>query len=381
MLKVLVFKETLLPLSETFIQGQVASLKSFRAVLAGLERTHPSLPVGDDAILLSERGPILSDLRAKVYRRIGIAPSFHKKARKFHPDLIHAHFASGGRSALPLARALAVPLVVTLHGADITTDEGRGRYAAVGRQAALILCVSEFIRERTIQAGLPAEKLRVHYIGIDLDLFRPSPGAERGRHVLFVGRLVEKKGCEYAIRAMQQVQAVYPGCELRIVGDGPLRRRLERLAKRLEVNCRFLGFQSASVVREEMQRARLFCVPSVVAANGDSEGLGTVFFEAQAMGLPVVTSNHAGMGEAVLDGVTGLLSPERDDKGLAQSILRLLKDDELWERYHHAALEFVAERFDLKRQTGLLEDIYRGVVHAGRVEAEHIERLSGSAKE
>jgi colanic acid/amylovoran biosynthesis glycosyltransferase len=366
MRKVLVFKETLLPLSETFIQGQVAALTSFHAVLAGLERCSPSLPVQTDAILLSERGPFFSDLRAKLYRKTGIAPVFHSKARAFRPDLVHAHFANGGRAALPLATTIGVPLVVTLHGADITTEKRPGRYTALGKQASLFLCVSEFIRTKALDIGLAADKLRVHYIGIDLDVFRPVPGVERGRHLLFVGRLVEKKGCEYAIRAMKEVQAVDPGCGLRIVGDGPLRASLERLAKELNVDCQFVGFQPASVVRDEMLRAKIFCVPSVVAANGDSEGLGTVFVEAQAMGLPVVTFDHAGMGEAVIDGVTGLLSPERDAMGLAQSILRLLKDDGLWESYHNAAIMLVADRFDLKQQTSILEDIYKEVLERKR---------------
>ena len=379
MQKVLVFKETLLPLSETFIKGQVAALPSFSGVLAGLERAHPSLPLGARPILLSESDSSLASLRAKVYRWTGIAPAFHNKAREFGPDLIHAHFASGGRTALPLARALKVPLLVTLHGSDITVGEQRGRHKALGEGASMFVCVSDFIRDRALDAGLPAEKLRVHYIGVDLDVFKATPGVQRGGHVLFVGRLVEKKGCEYVIRAMKEVQKTYPDCELRIVGDGPLRASLEQLARELAINCRFDGFQPADVVRAEMERARIFCVPSVVAANGDSEGLGTVFVEAQAMGLPVVTSTHAGMGEAVIHGVTGLLSPERDWKGLAGSILRLLPDDDLWQSYHEAALALVVERFDLKRQTGILEDLYKEVLGAERNHPVGLHQVSTSA--
>lgn len=359
MRKVLVFKETLLQPSETFILAQMRALTNHVPILAGIERAHPSLPLEQEPLLLSDRGRSISDARAKLYRKSGIAPFFHHKAKRLLPQLVHAHFASGGRTALPLARALGVPLVVTLHGSDVTV---RGRqpdlYKRLGKDASLFICVSEFIRNRALEAGFPSHKLIIHYIGIDRELFSPSasPGTSQG--VLFVGRLVEKKGCEYLVRAMQLVQRAHPQCELTVIGDGPQRLSLETLARDLNIRCQFRGTQPAEVIREALQKARIFCVPSLTAANGDSEGLGMVFAEAQAMGVPVVSTMHGGIPEVVVHGLTGLLTPERDYQAIADVLSALLVNDDLWQQFHHAAPKHIEHRFDLKAQTALLEDIY-----------------------
>jgi colanic acid/amylovoran biosynthesis glycosyltransferase len=360
--KVLIFKESLLAPSETFILAQMRALSEYVPVFTGLERAHPSLPLPHTPLLLSGSGPRLSDLRAKLYRRNGIAPLFHHKATRSRPALVHAHFASGGRTALPLARALRVPLVVTLHGADVTVRGPQpDRYKRLGEEASLFICVSDFIRERALEAGFPSQKLLVHYIGIDLELFSRSAEQEASQGVLFVGRLVEKKGCEYLLRAMQLVQQVHPQCELTIMGDGPLRSSLEALARQLNIACQFRGTQPAGAIREALRKAQVFCVPSVTAGNGDSEGLGMVFAEAQWMGVPVVSTTHGGIPEVVCNGITGLLVPERDHKALADALCLLLADRNLWQRLHRAAPLHIELHFDLKAQTALLEGIYTRV--------------------
>jgi colanic acid/amylovoran biosynthesis glycosyltransferase len=363
MRKVLVFKETLLPPSETFILAQMQQLKEYVPILAGLERSHPSLPLPQEPILLSDRGAYLSDTRSKLYRRIGTAPVFHFRAKRSQPTLVHAHFASGGRTALPLARALHVPLVVTLHGKDVTVRGGApDRYRGLGKYASLFICVSEFIRDRAIEAGFPSGKLRVHYIGIDRTMFSPLISPERSKDVLFVGRLVEKKGCEYVLRAMQRVQRAHRDCDLTVIGDGPLRPALEALATDLKIRCRFRGAQPAEIVREALQGARIFCGPSVTAADGDSEGLGMVFAEAQAMGIPVVSTTHGGIPEVVVHQLTGLLVPERDYSALADALCLLLADESLWESLHRAGPKHIEQKFDLKTQTTLLETIFDAVL-------------------
>jgi glycosyltransferase involved in cell wall biosynthesis len=354
----------LLP-SETFILAQARALSEYVPIFAGLERAHPGLTLPQEPLLLSDCGRSIADLRAKLYRRTGIAPFFHRKAKRSRPNLVHAHFASGGRAALPIARALSVPLLVTLHGADVTVRGPQADiYKRLGEQASLFLCISKFIRNRALEAGFPSQKLLVHYIGIDRDLFSPSASRGVPQGVLFVGRLVEKKGCEYLLRAMQLVQRTHPQCELTVIGDGPLRLSLEALAKELNIRCQFRGVQPAAVVHQALQKAQVFCVPSVTASNGDSEGLGIVFAEAQAMGVPVVSTNHGGIPEVVEDHLTGLLAPERDYEALADALSLLLDDEDLWQRLQRGALQRVEQFFDLKTQTALLEKTYNEVTAA-----------------
>jgi glycosyltransferase involved in cell wall biosynthesis len=361
--KVLVFKETLLPPSETFILSQVCALTRFTPKMIGLEPARASLRLPEESILLSKTLSSLSQLRAKVYRRTGVAPSFHRQARRFGPDLIHAHFGHGGKSALYLARALGIPLVTTLHGADVTVrNRFPSLYKELIEEGALFLCDSSYLRDCAIALGFPTDKLLVHYIGVDRKQFVRGSSRSAGDDILFVGRLVEKKGCEYLLRAIQLVQHRVSRSDVTIIGDGPLRPHLEALARELGVHCHFAGLQPATVIRQRLQETRIFCAPSVTAENGDSEGLGIVFAEAQAMGVPVVSSLHGGIPEVVVNGKTGILVPERDHIALADAITTLLRDRDLWQSFHMAAPIHIQDKFDLEKQTALLERRYESVL-------------------
>jgi len=359
---VLIFKEDLLPTSETFIEAQTNHLKAFAPRYIGLGRATPSLSVPSDSILLTSGRSPLATMKQKLYRRFGFAPVFHHNATSAKASLLHAHFASGGRSALQLARRLRIPLIVTLHGSDVTTRINfRQRYEELWDKASIFVCVSEFIRRKAADAGFPEEKLRVLYTGIDSDVFQPQPGPRNRNLLLFVGRLVAKKGCPFMLHAIAAVKRSYPSIQTVVIGDGPLRPSLEQLAAQLGISCQFLGAQPAAVVRKWLCAARVFCAPSVTASNGDSEGLGMVFGEAQAMGTPVVSSRHGGIPEIVLDGRTGLLAPEGDSKTLALHILRFLKDEHFWKECAERGADWVRTRFDLKFQTKQLEQIYMEV--------------------
>jgi colanic acid/amylovoran biosynthesis glycosyltransferase len=135
----------------------------------------------------------------------------------------------------------------------------------------------------------------------------------------------------------------------------------------LGIVCEFKGAQPGDVVRAELCSARVFCVPSVRAATGDSEGLGIVFAEAQAMGVPVVSSFHGGIPEVVCNGRTGLLAPERDHGQLAQHIMRFFADETFWEDCSRNAVKWIVESFDIQRQTSGLEEIYDSVCQTGLV--------------
>ncbi len=297
------------------------------------------------------------------------------RVRALSPALIHAHFGPDATHAMPLARALGVPMLVTHHGYDVTTEDHAlarspwlrvylKRRARLYQAAALVLCVSQFVRDKAVRKGAPPHKTLVHYIGIDTACFTPHPSVTRSDTVLFVGRLVENKGCDQLLRAMRLVQRSRSECRLVIIGEGPLRPRLEQTARELGLrDVSFLSTQPAGLVRYWMNRSRVFCVPSVTVDSGASEGFGMVFAEAQAMGLPVASFETGGIPEAVVHGETGLLAHERDTAGLAQNIISLLSDHAMWERFSDAGRRRARELFDLRRQTAALENIYRAVLH------------------
>ena len=189
--------------------------------------------------------------------------------------MLHAHFGVDAVMAWPLAKELGLPMVVTLHGYDIRIhrewwEQGHGGDMMRGYPAQLLalanqqnvhfVAVSDSIRERAVQFGIPAERIWTRYIGIDTRKFAPGglPISKRERRVLFVGRLVEVKGCRYLIEAMARVQKSVRDALLIILGDGPLRPELEAQARRLSVNVQFRGAQPSGEVKRELDLARVF---------------------------------------------------------------------------------------------------------------------------
>jgi glycosyltransferase involved in cell wall biosynthesis len=374
MKRVLIYRNELLPASETFIAAQAHGMRRYDPWFAGLKLVPNGIDLDRSRVtLLAENGSFPDRVRRRIYLTAGFAPRLHRDLKSLRPALIHAHFALDGCAALPIQKKLQAPLVVTLHGYDVTRTDGFPNLEAMGRtylarreqlwqRASLFVCVSEHIRETALARGFPADKLWVHRIGIDLhssELGR-SPGPQPV--VLFVGRLVEKKGCAHLIRAMTLVTAKVPGARLVVVGDGPLRAQLESHAREQSLNAVFLGSQPSSVVRTCMRRAHVLAAPSVIAKNGDTEGLPIVLCEAQAMGLPVVGFRGPGVDEAVIDGQTAMLVNSGDHEALAAMILRLLADASLRAQLCVAGRQHAAKYFDLRTQTALLEDKYDEVL-------------------
>jgi colanic acid/amylovoran biosynthesis glycosyltransferase len=369
MRNVLIFRGLLLPPSETFVLAQALALERYRPVFCGLTDAPRSLPV-PRPIRLTRHDALFARYRMEAYRRLHWAPGFHQSVRRAHPALIHSHFAVDGTDALGMQKDLHLPMMVTLHGFDVSTSDedfarnrsGRlflSRRQQLWRTASHFVCVSKAIREIALRAGYPEQKLIVRYIGIDCDKFAAAPAADREENlILFVARLVEKKGCEYLIRAAAQLRARHREVRLVIIGDGPLRSELEQLVLSLRVPAEFLGVQGPDAVRGWMQRAGVLCNPSVTAGNGDTEGLGMVFAEAQATGLPVVSTHHGGIPEVVRDGETGLLARERSVEELASHLERMLADRAFWDACSERAKRWVREQFDIRRCTAGLEEVY-----------------------
>lgn len=374
---VLIYRNDLLPLSETFIRQQSSALKEWRPILVGRRLANQ---LGLENLEVRTIGPASPTLGARASWKIAMALGHLPRRSKalLQSDqvrLLHAHFATDALGAWPVARALRVPMLVTLHGYDINTDREwweRGnagftmrfyprRILSLARQKDVhFVAVSEALRRQAIKFGIAPDKISVEYIGIDANSFVPGPTPISRRHkdVLFVGRLVEKKGCEYLIQAMSKVCAHVPGSRVIIIGDGPLRKELEALATTLNVKAEFCGAQDTSYVKRALDAARVFCLPSITARNGDAEGFGLVLLEAQASGVPVVTSARGGAEEGVLDGVTGYCFPERNAAELEGRLIELLTRDDITDQMSVRAVKYVRDNFDLSKRTRELERLY-----------------------
>jgi colanic acid/amylovoran biosynthesis glycosyltransferase len=365
----LIYRDRILPLSETFIKKQAEHLKLFKPHFVGSKKAIGLVIPASSQTLINNGGTIGRMMEAG-FKLTGMHFNVASKLSGLNPSLIHAHFGPDGILALHIAKKLKIPLIVTFHGYDATVKDQHAKKSfylhrkylksrkRLQEQASLFIAVSDFVKQKLIDQGYSKHKIIRHYIGVDTDFFKLNPNMKRKNQVLFVGRLIENKGCEYLIKAMSVVQAGIPDAELVIIGDGPLKAQLERLACEQLKNYKFLGSMDQTSVKLFMNVAKVFCVPSVTIDSGASEAFGIVFLEASAMGLPVVSFSTGGIPEAIANNKTGFLVEERDWYGMSIKIKELLLDDILWNEFSREGQRRVKESFDLKEQTNELERIY-----------------------
>jgi colanic acid/amylovoran biosynthesis glycosyltransferase len=360
----LVYRDRIVPRSEAhFLRQQYVGFRRLVPIWIG-RRTDDGLPdLRVEPILIGRRG-ISGALDRLLFKQFGRIPS-EPDLTKLRPRLIHAHFGRGGALALPIARALSLPLVVTFHGGDATKDTHyrrqlvptifQRRCGALLQEAALIVCVAEYIRDVLLARGFPAAKLKVICYGTEPGSdSRPVPPTKRP-YLLFVGRFVEKKGVGYLLDAMRMLEREGAAVDLALIGDGPMAEILRREAAPL-TSARFLGWLPNDEVRRAMRGALAICVPSVPAQSGDSEGLPNVVLEAMAAAVPVIGSDLGGIGEAVKHECTGFLVPPADPRAIAAAALRLLGDPALHNRMGLAGRAAATEHFNAVAQSRMLED-------------------------
>jgi glycosyltransferase involved in cell wall biosynthesis len=378
MRRVAIFRGSLLPISETFIRDQVSALGVWKPVLLGLWEVEgglstPGIP----------REIVRTHHRSTQWRLLLARPiqPLAEKIRELGVSLVHAHFGPDAVQAWPSVKAAGVPLLVTLHGYDITIrrrwwEQGHAgwfmrlypsRLLRMARHPMVrFVAVSEAIRQCAIDYGIPQEKVSVVYTGVDTTRFKPGgvPLMQRGMRILFVGRMVEKKAPILMIRAFARLREQLGDAELVMVGTGPLLEGAKQLAQELALPVEFLGARSSDEVLAEMHAARVLCLPSITAGNGDAEGFGMVLLEAQACGVPVVTSAMGGATEGLLEGRTGYAFREGALDELVAKLHEALVGQPLSDIASASAPRFVAEAFDVKDCARRLEQIYEAHVSA-----------------
>lgn len=259
---------------------------------------------------------------------------------RWRPDLIHQHFANLSGAAVRAGRTVGAPILLTVHGADIhllfnDVSELRGRaralhglhrrtiHRALG-EATSILAVSEFLASRVLAAGVAAQRVHVHYQGVDTDLYAPDDSAGRDDgppRVVYVGALSEAKGIPDLLRASTELMSGTPHT-LTLVGDGPL-RPLAEAAAASHPSIEVLGSLPRDRVREVLGSSTVLVLPTKYW-RGWREAAGLVTLEAQAMGVPVVVYDSGGAAEMLRDGETGILVAEGDVAALADGIRGIL---------------------------------------------------------
>jgi colanic acid/amylovoran biosynthesis glycosyltransferase len=279
------------------------------------------------------------------------------------PYAVLAEFGTTGAWLILPCRSAGSPLYVIFHGYDASVhsvlEEKKEDYKNIFRYSAGIIAVSKGMREKLISMGADPKKCYWSPCGVDEKKFHGA-SPKLSEAVLFsVGRFVEKKAPYLTILAFSKVLKEIPDSMLRMIGTGPLLGPSINLAKALgiESSVIFLGELGSDRVVDEMRKARAFVQHSLVALNGDSEGTPVAVIEAQMMGLPVVSTRHAGIPDVVIDGETGLLVEEGDVETMANSMIRLLNDPALAKRLGDAGSERAKMYFTLNQHVKKIAEI------------------------
>ncbi|MCK4334951.1 glycosyltransferase [candidate division WOR-3 bacterium] len=353
--------------SETFIYHQLSSLKRFRPVAISLiSRNLDEFPLSngvhyDVGLELSRPGLQFIEpfrygslkLAAELFKREGVA-------------LIHAHFGTWGAYATPLKRNLRVPMVVTFYGQDMSLlpkrTMWRNRFQKLWKKIDLFLVEGPHMMAELIKLGAPKEKVALQRIGVPVSKIRfRIPKIKSDPHTaLWAGRMVEKKGLMDALKALELLKREGIKIQLRIIGDGPERKKAQGFVKEKESeeDVTFLGFLDYETYLAELEQADFLIAPSRTSSKGETEGgAPTTILEAQARGLPVVATRHADIPFVLPEGYP-YLAHEADPRDLALVIKLLLDDQKRWLQIARKNRKHVKRFHDLKATTQSLEKHY-----------------------
>ena len=209
---------------------------------------------------------------------------------------------------------------------------------------------TRYMKKKATHLGCPPEK--IHVIPNPVPMLRETLGELRSQdsrpvRFIHVGRLQEKKGILYSLRAFAKMCSIYPNSDLVVIGDGPQRSQAERLSHELGISNKvyFLGTLLFDQVKEELFKADIYVQHSITADDGDTEGFGVSVAEASSAFLPVIATRHNGFPEVILNEKTGFLVPERDIGAMVQAMKRLVESPNLRVQFGCAGHDFVRERF------------------------------------
>ncbi|MCC8425268.1 glycosyltransferase [Mucilaginibacter sp. UR6-11] len=350
--------------SETFVQAHIDLLAGNKLVLYG-----GAFPVYDneDKPLIKSKWGLLSYLfQKKVLKRKRIA--VRTNALKCylvekHVDAVFAEYGMVGAMVTQACKQANVPLVIHYHGADVynrsTVSEYKDLYRDAFNYASAFISVSADMVEKLKEMGAPADKIYNASCGVDTEDFPLADISNSPRNFLAIGRFVEKKSPSSVVKAFKIVADKFPDAKLWMVGDGPLFEETKKLVGNLNLQSQvtLAGVLNKTQIKELIKNMRAYVQHSVTAADGDREGTPVSVLEASSSGLPVVSTRHAGIKEAVIDGVTGFLTAEHDIDGMAQGMIKLAGSPGLAVKLGKAGRGHIMLNYHIKSRIALLDSI------------------------
>jgi glycosyltransferase involved in cell wall biosynthesis len=295
-------------------------------------------------------------------------PFYERTIKELKPDVVHAHFGYDGYKLLHLCEKLDVPLVISFYGSDVSRLPHelfwKNRYRRMANSSARFIAASEYMENQLINLGFPASKIGIVRFGMDLSKLTFKETNPASNRWMMAGRLVEKKGFEYALRAAKILADEGEEFNITIFGDGPLMPKLKALKNELKLGkqLRFEGFQPIQSILAAHKTHGLFIAPSVTASDGDMEGLPNTILEAMALGTPVISTKHAAIPEVIEHAQTGFLTKERDVNQLAKTLRDILHGRYALDSIRQNGRNTVEKLHNVQKMVSDVEHIYSQVI-------------------
>jgi colanic acid/amylovoran biosynthesis glycosyltransferase len=364
------------------IYRQITGLRKVQPVVVAQKRENPETFPFDKIDLVGK--PAFHFLRRFWFRQICNKPWQISRGElavitgvlnRENAQLLHIFFGHIAVHLLPLIRAWSKPSVVSFHGADVLVDMEKPAYRRATKQmldtVTRVFVRTASLKRAVVELGCDENKIDIVRTGIPLEEFPfrgrefPTDGQWR---FLQASRLVQKKGIATTLHAFTAFLIHYPDATLTIAGEGPMLAELKELTRKLKINNRVVlpGFVSQEKLREIYYASHIFLHPSETGSDGNQEGIPNSMLEAMATGLPVFATEHGGIPEAIENGVSGILVPERDYEALSRALLDAMQDLDLLKRLALNGANIVAEKFDQRNQIRRLEEIYLGMIANSR---------------
>ncbi len=300
-------------------------------------------------------------------------PFYRQSVDHVKPNVIHSHFGYDAHKLIKIAGRADVPHVVSFYGSDVSRlpDETgwKRRYSELASHGARFIAASRYMKGQLLSLGFPEERISIVRFGLDTEKLRFRTDYEIKPSFLMAGRLVEKKGFEFGLKAIAEIAARGIPATVNVYGDGPLMPELKNLARKLQIEDKvtFHGFRPVEEIVSAHSGHSFMLAPSVTAADGDMEGLPNTILESMALGTPIITTRHAAIPEVVEHGVSGFLTDERDVSGLADIITGIFEnpDRDKLEAIRREARKRIERKYTVQNMVSGVEQVYDDATNSG----------------
>ncbi|MEO5910249.1 MAG: glycosyltransferase family 4 protein [Pelobium sp.] len=355
--------------SETFIREHNVRLAGKKRILYG--GSFPLFDHDGNYLIKSKLGLLSYLIQKRIFKKKQIKIRSKALANylvKENIEVVFAEYGMVGAMVTRVCKSLNIPLIVHFHGADIYHQETIAKYKDLYQElfsdADAIIAVSADMVQELIKKGAPANKIHQLSCGVDVNAFPKIDITQSERNFISIGRFVEKKSPQSIVKAFKLVIEKFPDAKLWMVGDGPLHQETKLLVEELGLSSPIIltGILDSENIRLLIKKSRCFVQHSVTAKSGDKEGTPVTVLEAGSSGLAIVSTQHGGIQEAVINQETGYLVAEHDIEGMAAYMIKIAENVTLASELGNKEAQHIRLNFNIEDRIKALNKIIKKAV-------------------